>query len=619
MEDNITGSLFSDVELFQMPASGVIKVSNNLIRGASTVKKKKIVRGGKEVMVSEATTNDKKIEDTCIEIFQAKELSARIDYKTLHKEAVEKLTPIFEEHNLVIDSSASKQRNTEVMEMQNIAIDDYIKKTIAQTIPKEIRVPIKEFISRTGIARIQGRFNEGLKALSESSMKLNHSWMEQTVKFETVNGRKIARQINELAQGSIIPLFKLRFNDKLKDVLTPDEIRNMNMQKFIELDLPNKSSYVDELIMVTEPLTIVNITGVGLFGGIFGKGYAKSERKNRNSFKNSMSFNFDLLIRSIIGVPHNSSLTDFTFEHLKEVLGASSYKTWESFKKSVLVPIIQDTEENTEIKCEYKLVPSQKNWTHIKLIPSWKCTSMGFEASKFGYDFLAYFIAVQHKYFQPNNLSESLEGFVVYVQSIIYGSLDEEEMWGRTLEEWKEYGRKVWEVDAELKKMLAENNQILIDHNLIYDDRRMCLVKKNFIEDDNISITLLDNNNKEIKTTHKSRTSYIKTAAYNVTDPITSLRYLNELVKKGEDFGLNIFDFIPFSLATVEGGWINIDTLEKYQTYMDAIRMAVFKKKTSYFRFNTDERKEAFISCVEGRRFKELDQRFIELMEKISN
>lgn len=36
-----TGSLFNDDELFELPQTGVIKVSNNLIRGASTVKKRR--------------------------------------------------------------------------------------------------------------------------------------------------------------------------------------------------------------------------------------------------------------------------------------------------------------------------------------------------------------------------------------------------------------------------------------------------------------------------------------------------------------------------------------------------------------------------------------------------
>ena len=34
---------------------------------------------------------------------------------------------------------------------------------------------------------------------------------------------------------------------------------------------------------------------------------------------------------------------------------------------------------------------------------------------KFGYDALAYFIAIQHKYFQKNNLDGPLSNFIQYI------------------------------------------------------------------------------------------------------------------------------------------------------------------------------------------------------------
>lgn len=614
---NDTNSLFTDDELFELPQTGVIKLSNNIIRGASTVKKKKIVRGGKEVYISEASINDKKIEDTCIEIFQAKDICARIDYETLHKEAIQKLEPLFNEYGLIIDNTNSNKRNTEILEMQNIAIDSFIKTNVAKSIPKEIRFPIKEFIKRTGITRIQNRFNEALKILTESSNKLNHSWMEQSVLFEDKDEKKYAKQINELVQGSIIPKFKLRFNDKLKEYLTSTEIKDLTIEKFIELNLPNKAQFVDDMILITDPETIVNITGVGLFGGVYGKGFAKSERKNRNLFRNSMTFGFDLLLRSIIDIPHNKTMTNFTFEQLKNILGASSYQTWVTFKKAVLLPIINDVIDNTEINVDYELVPNTKNWTHIKLKPTWKKTSMGFEASKYVYDYLAYFIAVQHKYFQSNNLDESLEAFVVYVQSVIYNCPDDEIIWGKTFSEWKEYGKKVYEVEKELKEILAENAQLLKDNKLIYDEKRMCLVKKNIDDDTDVEITLLDGNNTEIKTTKKNKTSYLKTANYKVTDPITSLRYIHELNNIGEH-SMHIFDFIPFKFASVDSDeMININTLEDYLKYSEQIKSAAYKQKANYFTFDIGTKRELFLSYLMGRKFQEFDKRFVELMEKL--
>lgn len=61
-------------------------------------------------MISESTINDKRIEDTCIEIFQAKEISNRIDYQTLQNQASKKLEPYFSEYGLVIDNANSKKK-----------------------------------------------------------------------------------------------------------------------------------------------------------------------------------------------------------------------------------------------------------------------------------------------------------------------------------------------------------------------------------------------------------------------------------------------------------------------------------------------------------------------------
>ena len=86
---------------------------------------------------------------------------------------------------------------------------------------------------------------------------------------------------------------------------------------------------------------------------------------------------------------------------------------------------------------------------------------------------------------------------------------------------------------------------------------------------------------KEVDREPKRKNSFIKAHLYKVNDPITSLRYLNELFTKGkENSSYYIFDFIPFKFATLDGGWKNINTLEDYQQYKDLMRSAVYKKKT---------------------------------------
>jgi rRNA pseudouridine-1189 N-methylase Emg1 (Nep1/Mra1 family) len=130
--------------------------------------------------------------------------------------------------------------------------------------------------------------------------------------------RKKAVVINDLTQGSIIPKSTLRFNDIMKKYFNDEEILKINMEKLIELDIPNKEGVIDYIILETDPKTVLEIVGVGLFGSLFGRGYARSERRNRNLYKKSTTFDFDLLVRSIINIPENNTLTHFTFEQLKD-------------------------------------------------------------------------------------------------------------------------------------------------------------------------------------------------------------------------------------------------------------------------------------------------------------
>lgn len=609
--------IYSDSNIVHKP-SGVVTISNNLIRGKGKINKKSVKRGNKVIQVSDTTANDKKIEDACIELFQAKEVIQKVsgNYETLKGEALKELIPKFEEYGLVENEEYSIKKNEDIREKKQIAIDNYVKDRVSKLIPQEFVFPIKDFIQRTGIARIQSRFNEALTTIHNASQKVSYSWMEQTISFEEVNGEKIAKINNTLLSGSIIPMFGLKFNDKLEKVLSKEEIKNMTIESFIEMNLPNKVQYVDSIKMELSPKTLVNIVGIGLFGGNYGKGFAKSLRKNRNKFRKSITFQFDLLLRSLINTTKDSHLRRFTFNEIKEHLHAQSYKSWEAFKKSVLLPSIEEINELTEIDCGYKLVPNQKEWTHIQLLTKWKCNSMGFEASKFNYDYLAYFIAVQHKYFQQNRLSDKLESFLPYVQGELYSSGDDVEMYGRTVEEWKEYGKKVYSAEQELLSYINENKDFLDANNLIYDEKRMCLVIRNFKDNEEVEIDVLDGVN-VVKTTKLKKTSYITSNnGYKVTCPISSLRYLNECGATERADAVYIFEFIPFKFATIDAKWNDINNLEDYNKMLDPIRIAAYHKKFAYFKFDTEVKKESFLYYLSARRFKEFDDIFRENMEK---
>ena len=86
---------------------------------------------------------------------------------------------------------------------------------------------------------------------------------------------------------------------------------------------------------------------------------------------------------------------------------------------------------------------------------------------------------------------------------------------------------------------------------------------------------------------------------------------------------VNIFNYIPFQFATLDGRWNEIDSMEEYVKFKDLIRTAVYKKKSSYFRFNetveneqvvNTMKRELFIAHMERETFIEIDAKFKELI-----
>lgn len=86
------------------------------------------------------------------------------------------------------------------------------------------------------------------------------------------------------------------------------------------------------------------------------------------------------------------------------------------------------------------------------------------------------------------------------------------------------------------------------------------------------------------------------------------------LIKGKEDSSAHIFEFIPFSFATLDENWVYIESIEDYPKYKDLIKVAVYKKKYSFFRFDDSKKKEKFMIHVEKGSFKEIDDKFKELM-----
>lgn len=599
--------------------SGVLTLSNEMIRGRRSVNASKFkTSDGKVKYMKSIKTSDKKIEDTMIEIFSNKSEKKKINYDELIVTAKDELERDFVKYDIVEKPDNTKARNKEIREIREIALNNYVKKEVAKMIPKTIEIDIKDFIKRTGIVRIQNRFDEALTVLHEASGKMNYSWNE------IILSEDYSKINYDIVYGSIVPSFRLRLKDTIKEHV-PDPRTIDSLEKFASLDIPKKANYVENLVLEINSAAVLNILGIGLWNN---KGHTKSLRKNRDFFSKSVAFDLDFLARSIVNIPHIKKLTHFTLDELKERLGSTHYSSWDTFRRSVFLPAIEDVNKFTELDVNYELVPNHKNWTHIHLIVKFKTNMLGQEIiPKFGFDALAYFIAIQHKYFQKNNLEGPLSSFIQYVQSVIYSCKEKEELYSKTLLQWKEYAKSAYEAEDKILTVLNENPGILSKRNLRYDDVRMVIVKVNRAQDENEVEYNEDGEEIFVEPKKLPETSYIMTSKYKVTDPITSLMYITEHIQQEEAFQekANIFDFIPFQFATLDLKWIDINSMETYITYKEPIRTAVYKKKKTFFRFldsngNVEEnKKEMFLRYMEGELFKEVDNKFKELMMNASS
>ena len=614
----------TDLNLFNFDTdkdnlSGVLTLSNEMIRGRRSVNASKSkTSDGKVRYMKTIKTSDKKIEDTMIEIFSNKSEKNKINYDELIINAKQELEKDFIKYDIVETPEKTKTRNKEIREIREIALNNYVKKEVAKMIPKTIEIDIKDFIKRTGIVRIQNRFDEALNVLHEASGKMNYSWNE------IILSEDYSKINYDIVYGSIVPSFRLRLKDTIKEhVSDPRTIDSL--EKFASLDIPKKANYVENLVLEINSAAVLNILGIGLWNK---KGHTKSLRKNRDSFSKSVAFDLDFLARSIINIPHIKKLTHFTLDEMKERLGSTHYASWDTFRRSVFVPAIEDVNKNTELNVSYELVPNHKNWTHIHLVVRFKTNMLGQEINpKFGYDALAYFIAIQHKYFQKNNLDGPLSNFIQYIQSLIYSCKEKEEIYSKTLAQWKEYAKNAYEAEEKILTVLTENPDILSKRNLKYDDVRMVVVKVNQNQDDNDVEYNEEGEENFVEPKKLPETSYIVTSKYKVVDPVTSLMYITEHIQQEEAFQekANIFDFIPFYFATLDMKWINIDSMETYITYKEPIRTAVYKKKKTFFKFldasgNVEEnKKELFLRYMESESFKEVDNKFKELIMSASN
>jgi hypothetical protein len=120
-------SLFTDEDLYGIPQSGLISIDNDVVRGKSSIKTKQVIQGGKEIYVRTDTVNIKKIQDTCIELIQGKNIRDKIDYDKFIVDANNELKETFIKYKLIENPKNSAALNKKILEIKELAIAKNVK------------------------------------------------------------------------------------------------------------------------------------------------------------------------------------------------------------------------------------------------------------------------------------------------------------------------------------------------------------------------------------------------------------------------------------------------------------------------------------------------------------
>ena len=125
---------------------GVIKFPRGQAQADYKISKKKIIRkDGTSFFKKTTTTNDEKISDACIQIFQQSSLAKTFDYDILRIEAENEMLPKFQEYGLIIDDLKTKKEIKEIEKKQEIAIGQYIRNYIENNLDLTFEVDFDKF------------------------------------------------------------------------------------------------------------------------------------------------------------------------------------------------------------------------------------------------------------------------------------------------------------------------------------------------------------------------------------------------------------------------------------------------------------------------------------------
>lgn len=564
---------------------GEIKFPRSQAQADYKIAKKEVKRKDGTVFYKKTTTtNDEKISDACVQIFQQSSLAQEFDYDKLRQKAEEVLFPRFEKYGLIVDDTKTKKDKHNIEKKQEIAISQYIRKHIENNLDLTFEVDFDKFIDMTGVKSAK-RIGNALKMLDEVQTKATYEYKQPEINED------FSEITYELAKVATIPKISLILDEEMGE-------KYETIGEYASSDIKNKKKHIKGVRFDIGKSYLSSVLGLG-------RDYTSTNRKDRNKFNSSYSYRLDILLKSIEKVQHIQKFNFYTFQEIQKKFG-TNFKEWRDFKRRVLNPAIKDINEFTPLTVE--LVEHRENDARNKELDgiSFRISrKLGEDKkTKFGIDKTAFYIASRLFYF-TNQKIENLLGFAKHIEQS-FNSLDIVMYDNRYVNEWRVESEEAIESEIEVVKFIENNRKLCIEHGIDYDEKRMCIIEKTIKSEDK------DGNHNPRETI-----KLITTSDYRVENPQTSIRYLKELIEKEGRTVYSIVDFLPFHIA-VSTGWKLIETVKDYQKYESNILHYMKERKLNFFKFENNIFEDTFHTNIMRDNFKELNDDYRKMIMKLT-
>jgi len=542
-------------------------------------------KNGEVVYKNPINIIDEKIADTCIQVFQNSDLAKEFDYKKLRAEAENALEEKFIQYGLVLDGTSDI---FDVEKKREIAIAQWIRDHVENNLSLAFNVDFDKFIEMTGVKSAK-RIGNALNMLNEIQAKMAYEYKVERLSED------FSEVIHRFTTVYAIPKIEIDLDDEIgKDIKT--------IQEYIDLNIKNKKKHIRGLIITVSPSYLSAVLGLG-------RDYTSIFRKQRDKFTTTYAFRLDTLLRSIQKIQHTKKNL-FTIEEFQRKMG-TNYEEYKALKRAVIIPALENINMFTTLDVE--LVEHKKsrkvdaisfNIRTKSLLPSEE------KNTKFGIDAISYYIASRLFYFYTNKI-DNLLAYAKYIEKSKTETLDLVIYGDKTFTEWETEAKIALKIEEELLIFIEDNKRMFQARGIIYDEKRMCLVEKR----------VTSKNPSEHDYTPSESIKLLSTINYKVTNPITSLKYVEEVIKKELPTESSIRDFMPFYIAPISG-MVYIDSIAKYLEYKELINYELYKNNCDYFIFEegTDKNRiELFTEKLLRGQFVEVTSEFRKMMRKIED